>query len=457
MTIRNRIALHFTIVVASILVIYSSLIYYQSATYRREDYYERLKRKARTTARFLVNVKEIDNHLLKIIDMNTLTALVDEKVLVFDSQNRLIYSSVDDHIIKYPPQLLSRVRKEKVVQTVNGENEMVGILHTEGDSTFVVLASANDRYGKTKLQNLKNTIYWGLLLGVGSSVLLGIFFAGQALRPVGQLNRQISTINILNLTQKLEEGNRRDEIALLAINFNRVLQRLHLAFQQQQNFVSHASHELRTPLSALKSEIQLGLLHIHDPTLYQETLNNLLTDTNRLIELTNNLLFLARTFDTANSVPFSPIRIDEVLFAVQEQISINTPGFVVAIEYTTFPLTENDTLVLGNEELLKRVFSNLCQNACKYSTEHRACVWIEIDTTHILTKIIDKGIGIPPQDLEQIFEPFYRGSNALQYDGFGVGLSICKGIIELHQGTICVESILTQGSTFTVKLPRYFA
>jgi len=452
MTIRNRIALHFTLVVAAILVIYSTLIYYQSATYRREDYYERLKRKARTTARFLVNVKEIDQHLLKIIDMNTLTALVDEKVLVFDNQNRLIYSSVDDHVINYPAHLLALVRQEKEVETTNGKNEMVGILHTEGNLSFVILASANDKYGKTKLRNLRDTILWGLLLGIGTSVVLGIFFACQSLRPVGELNRQISNINILNFTQKLDEGNRRDEIALLAMNFNRVLQRLHLAFQQQQNFVSHASHELRTPLSALKSEIQIGLLHLNNPELYQETLTNLLADTNRLIELTNNLLFLARTFEKGHRLPFTQLRIDEILLGVQEQYLLDDPKAHIEIQYTTLPETE--TLVYGNEELLKRVFLNLYQNACKYSTNHKANVWIDPQPDNIVIHVVDYGIGIPAAALPHIFEPFYRADNALEYDGFGVGLSICAGIIELHKGNIQVESKPNQGSTFIVHLPR---
>lgn len=93
MTIRNRIALQFSIIVASILVVFSLVIYFVSSTYRREEFYERLKSKARTTVRFLVEVKEVDRELLKIIDRNTLTALLDEKVLVFNSHNKLIYSN----------------------------------------------------------------------------------------------------------------------------------------------------------------------------------------------------------------------------------------------------------------------------------------------------------------------------------------------------------------------------
>ena len=213
MTIRNRIALQFSLIVASILIVFSVLIYLVSATYRREEFYERLKSKARTTVRFLIEVKEVDQELLKIIDRNTLTALFDEKVLIFDAKNRLIYSSVDDQVIHYRTALLNDVRQKEEVETFNGPNELVGLLYRQNGRDLVVLASAYDKFGKSKLDNLQLTLGWGLLAGISITIGLGIFFAGQSLQPISQINQQVSTITARNLQQRLDEGNRQDESA----------------------------------------------------------------------------------------------------------------------------------------------------------------------------------------------------------------------------------------------------
>ncbi|MGV3560391.1 sensor histidine kinase [Larkinella arboricola] len=452
MKIRTRIALQFSLIVASILLGFCLIIYFTTAAYSREDFYERLKKKARTTARFLVQVKEIDQNLLKIIDRNTLTALYDEKVLVFDERNKLIYASVDDHIIHYQRSLLDEVREAKEVETWSDENQLVGLFYDEGGRKLVVLASAYDRVGRSKQINLRMTLIWCLMGGIGLTVGLGIFFAGQSLRPIGEINTQISTITARNLRQRLDEGDRKDEIDQLAVNFNAVLERLEQAFEQQRSFVSHASHELRTPLAALKSEIQLGLRRRLNPDEYGDILTNLLSDADRLIALTNSLLFLARTLENISQMPLEPVQMEEVILLARDELLSAQPRYRIEFDYENLPQSETATTVSGNEELLKRVLLNLMDNACKYSPDHTARVRIRTDEKSCSVSVSDEGIGMNPEDTERIFEPFYRTATAAGYDGFGIGLSICQRIIELHQGQITVKSRPNEGSQFTVQL-----
>ncbi len=454
MTIRNRISGQFTLIVASILIGFSLLIYLVSATYRREEFYERLKSKARTTVRFLVEVKEVDRDLLRIIDRNTLTALIDEKVLILDDHNQLVYSSVDDHPVRYQPNLLDDVRKSREVETTNGENELVGMLYEANGQRLVVLASAYDQFGQSKLANLRLTLVWGLLGGIVLTVGLGFFFAGQSLQPIGHINRQVQTITARNLRQRLDEGRRQDEIDQLAVNFNAVLQRLEQAFEQQRSFVSHASHELRTPLAALKSEIQLGLRRPLSIDRHTEVLENLLTDTDRLIALSNSLLLLARTLENLEAVTMGPIRLDDVIFAARDELLTAHPNYIVQFQYDQIPETDTDTVVLGNESLLTRVVLNLLDNACKYANDHRARVSIGTGQQHVWLSVTDTGIGLTADEQTHIFEPFYRTPGAVGFEGFGVGLAICYRIMELHNGHISVESEPGRGSTFTITLPR---
>ncbi|GAA4397552.1 HAMP domain-containing sensor histidine kinase [Nibrella viscosa] len=454
MQIKTRIALQFSCIVVTILVTFSLVIYFTSATYRQEEFYDRLKSKALTTVRYLLEVNEIDEDLLRIIDENSLTALINEKVLIFDEQNRLIYSSAGDEVVTYPKGILNEVREEKDIETVYNDMELAGFLYEEQHRSVVVLAMAYDRFGKSKLRNLRNTLGWGLLVGLSVTVGLGIFFAGQSLRPISKINEQISTITARNLRNRLDEGNRQDEIAQLAINFNQVLQRLEQAFEQQHSFVSHASHELRTPLAALKSEIQIGLRQQYSADEYREILDNLMSDTDRLISLTNNLLFLARTLENISQMPLENVRVEDVLFLAKEELTSAKPNFQIDIDYENLPEAETETMVRGNEELLKRVVLNLFDNACKYSKDHRAEVRIRTDERMCTVTVKDTGIGISKKDQESIFQPFYRASNAVGYEGFGVGLSICRKIVELHQGMISVSSRLHQGSCFTIRIPH---
>jgi signal transduction histidine kinase len=454
MTIRNRISLQFSLIVASILILFSVLVYITSAEYREEEYYERLTRKARTTVRFLVEVKEIDRNLLKIIDRNTLSALINEKVLVFNERNQLIYASVDDQIINYRQSLLDQVREQHKVEMTDGENELVGLLYSEQGKSLVVLASAYDEFGRGKLSNLKKTLAWGLLGGIGLTVALGFFFAGKSLQPIASINQQIQTITASNMKQRLNEGQRQDEIDQLAINFNNVLGRLEQAFEQQRMFVSHASHELRTPLTALKSEIQLGLRRRLTGEEYEGVLKTLMADTERLISLSNSLLWLARTLESLQQVKMEVLRIDEVVFDAQAELQSANPACQVQIEYVNLPENDTDTLVCGNNDLLRRVVLNLLDNACKYSANHQAWVLIATEPQCCSLTVRDEGIGMTPEEITRIFEPFYRAGSAQGYDGFGVGLSICQRIVDLHQGTITVASEPGQGSTFTVRLPH---
>ena len=452
MKIKDRIALQFTLMVAVILLLFSVAIYIVSSRYRQEEFYDRLKSKAQTTCRLLVKVNGIDKDLLKVIDQNTLTEMLDEKVLIFNPKNELIYSSVDDKLITYHANLLSEVRQKKDIEFVQGDSEIIGLLYEEGEEPLVVLASAYDKFGKSKLNNLLQTLAWGLAGGIGLTIFLGIYFAGNSLRPISKINEQVSLITAQNLDQKLDEGNRKDEIAQLAINFNTVLYRLHKAFEQQKSFVSHASHELRTPLAALKSEVQLGQRFARGNPELKEVFDNLFSDTERLISITNNLLFLARSVENMGDIKTSQVRIEDISFLAKEELLAAHPNYNIIIDYDQIPENENDTVIRGNEELLKRILLNLMDNACKYSADQTARLFIHADDKNCTVRVTDKGIGISPDDIPYVFDPFYRSSNTSEVPGFGIGLSICQRIADLHRGTLSVTSELNVGSTFTLQL-----
>lgn len=454
MNILTKLTLRFSVIVASILVLFSIIIYTLSGSYRKEEFYDRLENRAVTTARLLLTVEEVDKDLLRIIDKNSVPALPQEEILVFDKEDDLAYSSVDEITQHYPPELLERIRQEKIVRLASGGFEQVGVLYQQGDEEFVAIASAYDRYGRNKLRNLGTILISGLVVGIGIIVLAGRLFAAQVLAPLAAMNAQVSKISAGNLSQRIDEGNKKDEIARLAMNFNKMLKRLETAFEMQKSFVSNASHELRTPLAVMRSQLQVTLEKDRSPVEYRQVMSSLLDDTNSFAELTNDLLTLAQSGIDTQRLSFTLIRVDELLFTVQEELAKRKSHYHFQFDYDTLPENEDALTVKGNDHLLGIAFTNFMDNACKFSPDKTVFIALSSKGKHIEIRFRDNGAGIPKDEIRKIFSPFYRAANAQNIaKGHGIGLSLCKKIVELHGGTIQVKSEIGKGSLFNVSLP----
>ena len=152
--------------------------------------------------------------------------------------------------------------------------EYLGILFEGQYDRFVTIASAYDQFGYSKLKNLRLVL---LIVFIGSMLvtyLSGMFYSRNALKPISNVIREVDGISISNLGQRLDTGNGSDELAQLAITFNKMLDRLEHSFQMQRNFVSNVSHEMRTPITSLMGQIEVGLLKARKETEYKEILES---------------------------------------------------------------------------------------------------------------------------------------------------------------------------------------
>ncbi|MDO8367886.1 MAG: HAMP domain-containing sensor histidine kinase [Saprospiraceae bacterium] len=454
MNIRSKLALRFTAIVATILTVFCIGVYSLSEDYRREEFFSRLESRGLTTARLFLTVKEVDKDLLRIIDKNSIYALYQEKVLVFDGRDSLVYTSLDDLDVGYSPDLLQLIRTRGKLEYVDDEIEYVGLTYQGQQGEFVVISSAFDRYGRSKLKNLRDVLLAGFLIGVLLIIVSGYIFAGQALQPLARINEEISDIGEDNLNRRVSEGNKRDEIAQLGKNFNNMLHRLETAFGVQQQFVSSASHELRNPLAAITGQLQMMLEKRRSPEEYERTLQSILEDTQTLVSLTNGLLLLAQSQLDKQRLLFSFVRVDEVLFAAQNELLKAQPGYHFLFEYDALPEDDSLLSINGNEQLLKTAFLNFMDNACKFSPDHTVNIRIGVSPDTVTIHFSNKGVGISPEEQTLIFTPFFRGKYATSaVPGHGIGLAICHRIIQLHNGKIIVHSEKGKGSEFIVSIP----
>lgn len=450
MNIRLKLTLQFALMVMSILLMFTAGVYYFSESYREKGFYGRLHDRAITAARLLLDVQEVDRNLLKIIDRNT-QALYLEEIFIIDPDNKQWYSNTER---VYSEKLdINKVRHNGEIRFSDHEREYIGLLYPYQGKNFVVVVSAIDIYGRAELHNLRIVLISGFLISIILVVLAGLVFAGRALLPISLVVDQVKQISITNLNLRVDEGNKKDEIAQLAITFNQMLQRLEDAFARQRDFVSNAAHELRTPFAVIQAEIGYCLLKERPIGHYIQTLQRLGTEIRRLNALSGGLLDLARLTHGQIQLEFNHVRVDELLLETCTEVIANSPDFRPIIDFDNLPESEHELIVSGNEALLKTGLRNIIENACKFSSSRSVKIILLPGQGRLRIKFVDDGIGIPPEDIEKIFLPFYRGSNSRYYGGYGLGLALCRDIIRLHGGYLTVQSEVGLGSEFVVDLP----
>jgi signal transduction histidine kinase len=283
---------------------------------------------------------------------------------------------------------------------------------------------------------------------------IGWIFSGRAIHPITEVVREVEQISIPSMDKRVNTGNGKDEIALLAITFNRMLDRIQRSFEGQRNFVSNASHELRTPLTVITGQIDVALIKRRSLEEYEELLRSIQSSTKSLTRLTNNLLELAQVSSEGLTLPRHPVQVDEAIYQAALVLAQKYPHYHTAF---SFEQPENhpeaELVVAGDEDLLKTAFFNLMENACKFSADRSVNILLGTADNGVKVQFIDKGIGINPADQERIFQPFFRAENAAGTKGHGIGLSLTHRIVEQHKGTLTVNSLPDQGTIFTVWLP----
>lgn len=452
MKIRIRLTLLFIVIVAIIITLASISIYYSSADYRKDDFYNRLMNKAISTAKLLIEVEEVNATLLRRIERDNPLSLPNEKIIIYNFKNEILFSTDEQNELKITNDLLDQVRLEDQVQFMQGEYEVLGFLFSDQYDRFVVITGAIDIYGLKKLQNLRLILIIVFCVSIILVSFAGYIYAGRALKPISNVVSSVNDITITSLNLRVNEGNGKDEIAQLAQTFNQMLVRLEQAFKTQKNFIANASHELRTPLTAITGQLEVLLMKERNSQEYKIAAQSILEDIKNLNSISNRLLLLAQTSNAEREKTFTRLRVDELLWQVREELIKHNPNYTIEISLTP-DLDDTDLTVLGDEHLLKTALSNIVENACKYSENHQAQIAVKIEHGILQITFIDQGIGIPEEDMNIIMEPFQRGKNAHKAKGHGIGLSLVDAILKMHKATIRINSRVNEGTQFIVKFP----
>jgi heavy metal sensor kinase len=325
------------------------------------------------------------------------------------------------------------------------------------------------------VEDALNTLLLILIIAVPLALLVaslgGQFLASKALKPVDHITQTARMITSQNLNQRINPPKVKDEISRLVETLNEMISRLDRSFRQVKQFSTDASHELKTPLTILKGEVEVALRKERVPHEYEQVLKSNLEEINRMSQIVEDLLLLSRADSGEIRLNKEDMNLNEILNELVAHMNVLAQSKNLRIETSNH---HEEIHIFGDPLRIRALFLNLIENGIKY-TEEGGSIHILLTKDTLVqdgkqsgraqgeqeefVKVIvsDTGIGIAREDQERIFDRFFRVDKARSREqgGSGLGLSICKWIVEAHRGKIEVESELGKGSSFIIKLPIF--
>ena len=287
---------------------------------------------------------------------------------------------------------------------------------------------------------------------VALAVVGGLFLAGRGVRPMAEIVRRLNEIRAVSLSRRLPDREANDELGLLTHAINNMLEELEQSFGRSRSFTSDAAHELRTPLATLICQLEVALSRKRPAGEYRAELNAVLERAKDLSHLVDDLLFFARTDEAASLPDRRAVDLAPVLADLADSFQLVAEQKGVGLSLDAGPPLP----VWGNAQWLRTLFANLIDNAVKY-TPGGGTIAISASRRGNAVSVVveDSGIGIEPEDRERIFDRFYRtdGSRSRDTGGTGLGLSLAKRVVDLHDGQIHATARPGGGSRFEVILP----
>lgn len=454
MSIRQRILFYFSLLSTAVTGITFLMIFTVFSNYRREEYQQRIKDHIISTISLLAETKELNHNLLQNFGDATINKLIKEKTLIFDSQKKLIYSSIDDTVIKFPNGILDRLGpKYPTIDSQEDEFELVGVAFAFNGTQYYGIAKAYDAFGYSKLAYLKNLLIVLFFLFLGLILLASYVLAKQISQPIMDMASTLRIINIETPNQYLEIPDRKDEIHVLATRFNDLMVRLKESFNFQKHAIHHISHELKTPITILVSNLE-QLEKEQDPEKIKLGIKNQKEDTKLLGDMINSLLEIAKV-ETHAKLSFQKIRLDEIVFDCLTDTQKLHPGFNFDIVLDPGIENEEKLSVMGNLHLMQMAIQNLMLNCIHYSAKPQAQIYFRAIRGELQIKFSNPGPGIPEKEIPYLFQHFFRGQNSQGKRGFGLGLVLVNKVITLNGGKIKYEHHeKDKVNTFTIYLPE---
>lgn len=449
---RIRIAALLAVYSLTILTLLGVSVYLFQNNYSYVDFYKRLETRASIAARYNLKLDTLNSESYRVIREKHLERLDQEKEYLIlvngaDSPQQLART------YGLPLQFIQAILEQGKATAQRGTTFYAGVNVTANRGRYLMVVSANNYYINHHLNFLRNILGLGLLLSSVVIIYLSLYFSKHVFDPIRKITNEVRQISTENINLRLAENEYRNEIGELSTTFNDLLNRIETAMEIQKNFISNASHELATPLTSIIGEADVTLRRERSPAEYKRALQTILTQAERLNEITRSLLSLAQIGFRGKKLVLEIIRTDELIWEAKAIIDRINPANKINVELRFLPDDPKKLKINGNRQLLQLALVNLLNNACKYSHNKPVSVHIGASDHQIIISILDEGVGIPEDEIKFIFDPFFRASNSKLFEGYGIGLPLARNIITFHDGVLKVTSKVNAGTTVQVRIP----
>ncbi|MBK8425836.1 MAG: HAMP domain-containing histidine kinase [Lewinellaceae bacterium] len=438
LTIRQRLPLFISISALLILLLEGYFIYIYSVRFCEQEFRERIQERL-AAADSAISVDPA--HPLAAIQALPPGELPDEQIVY-----------VAGHDIGILPKEVDTSQLDRCTYcfTQVGPRDY-GILH-DSLTHNTLMVSAVDRYGMSKIRNLRSGIMVGILLGVLLLTIVSWYWVKKMLQPIADKIKKARTIGAKSLNLRLNVKNNYDELGHLALTFNEMLDRIEVGFRTQQQFMRNASHEMLTPLTAITAEADLALQQSRSTENYQRALENIRLRAQNLNELVAQLLLMAKVESGGNYLD-RPCAADETLLYVLKSLQNKYPAATHILQLQIEASDADECMVYCDPLILQADYYNLLDNALKYGNEKPVSVRLFFKDKSVGLEVKDQGDGIAAEDMEHLFKPFYRSKQQQQIPGVGIGLSLVKSIAEKYKGNVSIHSEPGHGVTVRFFLP----
>lgn len=437
----------------TIILTFGIGVYILVQKYSFEDFYKRLKTRATIAAQYTFESNKTNAESFKIIREKHLEKLDQEKEYIIKANNQTEIS-VFSKSSGIPISFLNKIISKNIEYLNINETFYAGIKYETNNEIYIIIVSANNYYANHHLNYTRNIFLISILFVASIITFLSFYFSNKIFSPIRNLSNRVKNISSENIHLRIEESYEDKEISQLVTSFNDLLNRLETAFAIQNNFINNASHEFSTPLTAIMGEAEVVLMKERTTSEYQISLKSILEQTERLNEITKTLLYLAETGYSNKIIETEIIRSDELVWEAKKIVNKLNPNNHIQIDMSLLPENPMKLKINGNKTLLIIAITNILNNACKYSNNKPVSISIASSDNNVLIAVKDQGIGIPESEMDFIYDPFFRASNTKIFDGYGIGLPLCRNIVRIHKGVLNVFSKVNQGTLVEIKIPH---
>lgn len=396
-----------------------------------------------------INETEIKNSLATLEQLNTKNQLI----RVIDEDGNVLISHLNGDFPILEPDIVKDEKELKYV-SVGEEQSLVYSypIKSKDFSGEIEIIRLLDSY-KLVMKHLAFAMMLFAIAAILISALIGYLMSRELLKPLSIMTNTMKKIKSAGFKERMPVYPQKDEISELTTIFNHMMDRIELSFQAQKQFVEDASHELRTPISILEGHLSmLNRWGKHNPEILEESLKASLDETEKLKKLVLTLLDLTRLdHNRIDQDNLSPEMVNTIIEGAVKDFQMLHNDFKFQVQLQSSQLNGIA------EQHFQQVLTILLDNAIKYSGASKE---ISISTSKrdklFILKISDKGIGIPDEEIDKVFDRFYRVDKARSrgQGGTGLGLAIAKKIVDYYQGSIQLDSRIGEGTTVIISLPE---